>query len=90
MTPSQSGEEAVYRRLAQVFSAVFDEPISLRPDTTAEDIDGWDSVRNVELMVAIEREFAIRFRTGELASLENVGQLVQAVLARAGDSAGKA
>ena len=75
-------EEAVWKRLAQVFADVFDEPVALKPETRAEDVDGWDSVRNVELMVAIERAFSIRFRTGEIAGLENVGQLVQAVLTR--------
>ncbi len=64
-------------RLNDVFRIVLDdETLALSPETTADDVDAWDSVKNVELMVAIEQEFTVRFATAEMTRLENVGQLM--------------
>ena len=50
------------------------------PETTAKDIEGWDSLANIELLVAIEKSFSrVKFNTGEVASLRNVGELVAAI-----------
>jgi acyl carrier protein len=63
--------------LATVFRAVFDdETIELRPDMTANDVDGWDSLSHVNLIVAIEAKFAIRFTQKELLKQRNVGDLI--------------
>ena len=59
-----------------------DDDVVLKPSTVASDVDGWDSVSNIELMVALEKEFEIRFNTGEMASLANVGQLLQRIATR--------
>jgi acyl carrier protein len=75
-------ERELWRRLGEAFAAVFGEPIELTPQTTAEDVYGWDSVRHVELLVAIERAFGIRFTTGEVATLESVGELADLVSQR--------
>jgi acyl carrier protein len=73
-------QREVWDRLTAVFRAFFeDESLTLGPETTAAEVDGWDSVATVELMVALEREFGIRFRTGEMARLKDVGQLVERV-----------
>lgn len=69
-------EEEVWERLGLVFEDVFGEPVALTPSTSAADVYGWDSVRNVELMVAVEYAFEARFTTGELAGFRNVGELV--------------
>ena len=53
---------------------LYDE-LDLQPETSAADVDGWDSIATVELMVLLEKEFKIRFRTGEMARLANIGQL---------------
>lgn len=72
-------------RLNHVFCEFFgDETLELSAETTAQDVDGWDSVATVELMVAIEREFGIRFRTGDIASLRNVGELCERIRVRSG------
>ena len=54
-------------------------PSSLTPETTAADIPGWDSVAHVDLIVSIETRLKIKFKTSELGSLHNVGQLVGAI-----------
>jgi acyl carrier protein len=62
--------------LQQVFRLVFDEEsIVISPEMTANDIDGWDSLSHVNLIVAVESMFKIRFSQKELLTLKNVGDL---------------
>jgi len=66
----------IYRQLTEVFRDVFDDDtIVLTPETTAADIDGWDSMAHVGLIVAIEERMRVEFVSSELESLHNVGQL---------------
>ncbi len=63
-------------RLEDVFRTVFnDDDVTLSDDTTAADIDGWDSVAHINLMMTIEQTFGIQFIGNELAELTNIGQL---------------
>jgi len=67
----------IYSQLNEIFRGVFeDNSIELTPETTASDIEGWDSVAHVDLIVSIETRLKIKFKTSELGSLHNVGQLV--------------
>jgi acyl carrier protein len=67
----------VMARLTNVFRNVFgNESVSLSRATTARDVDGWDSLMHINLIVAIEREFKMRFTTREIAGLQNVGELM--------------
>ena len=75
----------VIGRLQNVFREFFgDDSLVLEEVTTAEDVADWDSLANVELMVEIEEHFGVRFRTGQVAELANIGQLVDVILADAG------
>ena len=56
-----------------------DDDIILSPETLASDVDGWDSLAHVRIMVAAEEEFGLRFETAEIASLKNVGALVELI-----------
>ena len=77
-------QQQIYSRLTEVFQDVFDnESIELSPQTTAGDIAGWDSLAHVTLIAATEMRFGIRFKTTELESMHNVGQLVDAIAAKA-------
>jgi acyl carrier protein len=81
-------EEEIWRRLTQVFRDVFDEDVVIAPTTTADDIEGWDSVSNIQLLVAIERSFpGVKFNTGEIAGLRNVGEMVSVIERRVVDRA---
>jgi acyl carrier protein len=76
-------EDTVLARVRGVIAAVFDDDdVVVSPSTTAADVEGWDSVSNIELLVALEREFRIRFNTGEMATLANVGELVALIASR--------
>ena len=66
--------------LQQVFRNVFDDDgIIITRDTTAADIEAWDSVQNVTLMLEAESQFRVRFSTAEMAYLKNVGDLVDLI-----------
>jgi acyl carrier protein len=70
-------EEEIWERLTRVFRDVFDEDVAIGPATTAQDVEGWDSVSNIQLLVAIEKSFpGVKFNTGEIAGLRNVGEMV--------------
>lgn len=75
-------EAQIYSRLAEIFADVFDEStIELRPDLTARDVDGWDSLTHIRLILTVERAFKVKFSTSEIGKLENVGDLVALVRA---------
>jgi len=71
-------EAEIWDQLTAVFRDVFaDDEIEIGPETTAEDIEDWDSLSNIQLIVAIEKAFAgVKFNTGEVAGLRNVGEMV--------------
>jgi acyl carrier protein len=72
--------EQILERVSQIVGGTLDvEDLSLTPSMTAEDVPGWDSLAHVQIMVAIEQAFRIRFRTGEIAAIANVGDLVKRV-----------
>jgi len=74
----------IYSRLARVFNEVFDdETIEVTPQLTAKDVDGWDSLTHIRLILSVEKAFKIRFTTSEIGNLENVGDLVALIRARA-------
>jgi acyl carrier protein len=66
----------VHERLQKVFRIVFDDDaLVLRDEMTAKDIEDWDSLRHISLLVAVEREFNIKFSLREVKKLVNVGEL---------------
>jgi acyl carrier protein len=66
--------------LSHVFHDVFDDDsIALRPDLTAADVDGWDSLAHVRLLLTVERKFGIKFNAVEAGKLKNVGELMELI-----------
>jgi acyl carrier protein len=75
--------EEVYEQLNQVFRQVFDdEDIVVSDSTTADDIEDWDSLEHINLVVAVEKQFNIKFNMGEVNSFQNVGEMVDLILQR--------
>ena len=67
-------------RLTDVFRNAFDqEDLKLTRDMTSTDVEEWDSLSHVNLIVAVEKEFGVRFTTPEIAGLQNVGELMDAI-----------
>jgi acyl carrier protein len=73
----------VHTRLTTIFRDLFDDvSLVLRDDLTAEDVENWDSLTHINLIVAIEKEFRIRFTTAEVSGLKNVGELEALIAAK--------
>lgn len=71
---------AVIDELTKVFEEVFDQSgLKLSPETTANDIEGWDSMSHVTMLMAVEEHFGIEFKPYEIANLVNVGALMALV-----------
>jgi len=70
----------VEERLTKVFHTVFDnDSIELTPELTADDVDEWDSLSHINLMIAIELEFGIEFDQSEIQNFANVGELLASI-----------
>ena len=73
-------EAEIYTALRDVFADTFGrDDIALDPQTSAKDVAGWDSFRHIEILVAVEERFGVRFRTRDLDALRNVGDLVRLI-----------
>jgi acyl carrier protein len=55
------------------------DDLVLTPQLTARDVEGWDSLNHILLVVAVEQRFGIKFSTGEIDGLENVGQFIDLI-----------
>ncbi len=70
-------DAALYAALTPLFRNVFKRSVELRPDLTARQVPGWDSFRQVELIVAIEAQFGVAFHIREINAMQTVGDLVR-------------
>ena len=67
-------------RLQEVFRDVFDdEDIVIGEETTADDIEAWDSLIHVVLIVAVEDEFGVKFSIAETSALKNIGDFIKLI-----------
>jgi acyl carrier protein len=70
----------ILEQLNLVFQDVFDdEALTVAVETTAKDVDGWNSLAHIRLMVSIEKEFKCRFSAAEISGLKNVGEMVSLI-----------
>jgi len=77
--------EEVFEKLNEIFQDVFDdEDITVNDSTTSDDIDDWDSLEHINLIVAVERGFGIKFTMGETTGMKNVGEMADIILERIG------
>jgi len=73
----------IYARLTQIFHDLFDDPeLSLTPSLTAKDVDGWDSLNHVRLVLSVQKAFGVKFSASEISKLSNVGEFVQLIEAK--------
>jgi acyl carrier protein len=71
--------------MIELMEDAFDEDgIEYSDELTANDIEEWDSLSNVRFIISVERAFGVRFTVGEIEGFNNVGELVDAVLAKLG------
>jgi acyl carrier protein len=73
-------EAEIYAALEDIFHDVFlRDDIKLTPEMTAKDVAGWDSFKQIEIILSVEGQYHIKFNTRELDSLQSVGDLVRAI-----------
>ena len=72
-------------KLNGIFRTVFDNyEINIQPEITANDVDGWDSLSHVNLVLAVEQCFGIRCAQKELLTFKNVGDLLKSIESKLG------
>jgi acyl carrier protein len=77
--------EEVNTRVETVIGEVLDLPkLSLTRDTTADQVEGWDSLSHISLIAAVEKEFKVQFTLREVKGLKNVGSLLDLVHSKVG------
>jgi|HubBroStandDraft_3_1064219.scaffolds.fasta_scaffold182587_2 acyl carrier protein len=70
----------IYTEFTKIFRQVFDDDsIALRPDLTANDVEGWDSFSHIRLVLTVEKFFGVKFSASEISKLKNVEGLVDLV-----------
>ena len=75
--------EEAYQKLNKVFQEVFDDDeITVGDATTAKDIEDWDSLEHINLIVAVEKCFGIKLNIGEVTTKKKVGDMVDLILAK--------
>jgi len=74
----------VIARLQTIFDDLFLDPVHLTPSISAKDVPEWDSLTHISLLLAVENEFQIRFRVGEVEAAKNMGEFADLILKRIG------
>ena len=75
----------IFAKLNTIFQDVLDEDdVTLGEDTTADDVEEWDSLNHIQIIVAIEKNYGIKFTAMEVDGFNSVGQMVDAIIAKAG------
>lgn len=70
----------VQKQVQDIFKDILDEEVlTLTRETTANDVDGWDSLTHIQLIVAIEKKFKVKFSSREILSWKNVGELLDSL-----------
>ena len=78
--------EEVMKTLNEIFCNVFDdETIILKDETNANDIEDWDSLEQINLIVNIENEFGMMFDMSEVSDLANVGEMADLIMRKAAE-----
>ena len=73
---------SIFEKLTEVFQDVFDDDsIALTDDTTAADIEDWDSLTHITLLATVEEEFGMKFSRKAVQGMKNVGEMVDLIAA---------
>lgn len=76
--------DVVTAKLTEIFRDIFEEDdIVVTDETTAQDIEGWDSLTHLSMISEVESEFKIRFKMKEITAMKNVGEMITIICERA-------
>ena len=72
----------VIAKLQEVFDGIFLEKVVAKPELSAADVEEWDSLMQISLVIAIEQKFRVRFRVGEVETARNLGEFADLIAKR--------
>ncbi len=73
-------QEAIFDTVVEIFRDIFDdEDLEITRETCADDIDDWDSLEQINLLTAMEKEFKLKFKLEDVRGLENVGDVLDLI-----------
>ncbi|MCA1387991.1 MULTISPECIES: acyl carrier protein [Bradyrhizobium] len=72
----------ILEKMQEVFDGVFLEKVAAKPDLSAADVEEWDSLMQISLVIAIEQKFRVRFRIGEVEAARNLGEFADLIAKR--------
>lgn len=71
--------QEIFEKLNEVFSDVFDEKITVTPETTSSDIEEWDSLTHITLISEVEETFGVKFSMKDVLGMKNVGEMADII-----------
>ena len=71
--------QEIFEKLNEVFSDVFDEEITVTPETTSSDIEEWDSLTHITLISEVEETFGVKFSMKDVLWMKNVGEMADII-----------
>jgi acyl carrier protein len=80
----ETTRDEMFSSLQTIFDELFLDEVVLTPELSAKDIEEWDSLMHISLVVTVEERFGIRFRVGEVEATRNVGEFVNLIFDRLG------
>lgn len=81
--------DMIYAKLTKIFHDVFeDRSLVLRPDLTADDVDDWDSLSHLRMIMTVQSEFGIKLSASEIGRLKNVGDLASLIQSKTATAVG--
>lgn len=76
----------IKERLQEIFRDIFDdEELEIRENMSAKDIEDWDSLAQINLIIAIEKEFGVKFNLEEVSKLKNIGEMLAQIKSKLGE-----
>lgn len=76
-------QEEIYKKLNEIFTEVLDnEDLEITAESSANDIEEWDSLSHIQLIVAVEKAFNVKFTSREIMKWNNVGEMVDSIVAK--------
>lgn len=72
----------VLAKLQEVFDGIFLEKVEAKPELSAAEVDEWDSLMQISLVIAVEQKFRVRFRVGEVETARNLGEFADLIAKR--------
>ncbi|MCW5960571.1 MAG: acyl carrier protein [Pyrinomonadaceae bacterium] len=75
-------KEEALAELQNIFDDIFLDEVTVTPELSANDVEEWDSLLHISLVVSVEERFKIKFRVGEVEATNNVGEFIDIILDR--------